>query len=378
MIHLVNVSNWRIEGLIFEGKRAGGDGTRTPRSALLVEALDVDVTGIVFRHNQVQNWALGKDPRLPIGMALAFQGSQGRKKFVRDSLITENVVKNVRGFGIYISHARNAIISQNDISKLLCKTETSPQGAILNPKVAGIKEKNITTTLDDPSADSMENVFEANVIHDFPDNWTCAEESGWTASEAWVFGYWCDVGAKSGLVRRNKIYNLGYLPESELYGARGISFESRCHGYTAEGNEISQIGGPGIEIRNANDAKIVHNTIYDTRWFGVHLKDGTRAVIMDNIFSNIRVSGVHIRSAAWQEGDHIIDYNLYDQVGRWGTIDGVIVPRTFVGWQQACQCEANGRTGDLFVNPAKRDFTLLPWSPASGASSTGTDMGAFE
>jgi hypothetical protein len=144
---------------------------------------------------------------------------------------------------------------------------------------------------------------------------------------------------------------MGYLPEAEVYNGRGVLFESRCHGYTAEGNEISKIGGSGVEIRHANDIQILHNTIYDTRWLGINFKDGARAVIMDNIFSKIRVSGITIWSAAWRDGGHTIDYNLYDQVGRPGSIAGVTVPGTFVGWQQACHCEANGRMGDLLTNP---------------------------
>jgi hypothetical protein len=378
MIHLVDVSNWQIEGLIFEGKRAGGDGTRTTQHALLAQARDMDVTGIVFRRNRIRNWALYKDTNLPRGTALSFRGNQARKKFVRDSLITENIIENVRGTGIYISHARHSMISKNDISKLLCKMETFPQG-IISTMVIGIKEKNTTTTLDDPSSDTMDNVFEENAIHDFPDGETCAEESGMTAYDAGVFGYWCDVGAKSGLVRRNKIYNIGYDPEKSLYGGRGILFESRCHGYTAEGNEITKIGGSGIETRNANGVNILHNTIHDVRWFGVNFKDGVHAVIMDNIFSKIPGSGVSITTAGWQDRDITIDYNLYDQVGRPGAIAGVAAPKTFNGWQDACQCEANGRTfGGLFVNPEKRDFTPTPWSPAIDASSTNTNIGAFE
>jgi hypothetical protein len=344
----MNVSNWRVEGLIFDGKQAGGNGTTSPQSALMATARDVDMTGIVFRQNHIRNWALSKDASLPSGAALAFQVN--RNSFVLDSLITENIVENVRGIGIHIRHTRNSMISQNDISKLLCKMQ-GPSLDSLSSSVAGIRERNTTTTRDDPNSDTMDNVFEDNVIHDFPDSWTCARESGWTASEGWVFGYWCDVGAKSGIVRGNNIFNIGYVPGKIQYGARGISFESRCHGYTAERNEISKIGGAGIEVRNANDAKILHNTIRDTRWLGVNLKDGARAVIMNNIFSTIQASGVHIATKARQDGGHIIDHNFYDLVGRPGTIAGLIIPKTFAGWQQACHCESHGRMGDLLTNP---------------------------
>ena len=164
------------------------------------------------------------------------------------------------------------------------------------------------------------------------------------------------LAAKAGLVRQNKIYNIGYHPigyhpERKLYGSRGILIESRCHGYTAEGNEISKIGGSGIEIRNANDTQILHNTISDARLAGVSFKDGARAVIMDNIFSTSLGSGITIGRAAWQDGGHTIDYNFYDLVGRPGAIFGVTVPKTFVGWQQACHCEAHGRMGDLLAAP---------------------------
>jgi parallel beta-helix repeat protein len=378
LFHLLNVSNWRVEGLIFDGKRAGGNGTTTPQRALMAQARDIDVTGIVFRQNQVRNWALYKEKSLDRGSAIVFEGNQRDKKFVLNSLITENIVENVRGTGLHITHARNSTISKNDISKLLCKMETNSQGDI-NAMVIGIKEKNITTTADDPSSDTMDNTFEENVIHDLPDAVTCAIESGIVDPPiaGSVFGYWCDVGAKSGKVLRNKIYNIGYVTEA-AYNSRGILIESRCHEYTVEGNEISKIGGPGIEIRNANQATIRHNTVYDTRSHGVHLKDGAQAVIKDNIFSKIRASGVHIQDLARQDGGHTIDYNLYDHVGQPGSISGVTVPKTFVGWQQSCQCEANGRTGDIFTDPENRDFTLRPWSPAVSASSTGTDMGAFE
>ena len=377
MFHLVNVSNWRVEGLIFDGKRAGGDGTTTPTRALMAQARDLDVTGITFQNNHVRNWALYKDTNLYRGSGIVFEGHQSKKKFVLDSVMAENIIENVRGVGLYISHARNSTIRKNDISKLLCKMETDLQGHVY-ANVIGIKEKNTATTFDDPSSDTMHNIVEENIIHDFPDGVTCANESGIVdlPITAGVVGYWCDVGAKSGIVRRNKIYNLGYVTDA-AYNSRGILIESRCHGYTAEGNEISKIGGPGIEIRNANDAKIFHNTVYDARWHGVHLKDGARAVIMDNIFSKIRSSGVNIQDLARQDGGHIIDYNLYDHVGQPGAISGMNVPKTFVGWQQSCQCEANGRTGDLFADPEKRDFTLNPWSTAIGASSTGTDLGAF-
>ena len=349
LFNLVNVSNWRVEGLIFDGKHAGGDGTTTPQYALMAQAPNVDVTGIVFRQNRIRNWALSKNFSAKRGAALAFQGNQSRKKFVFDSLITENMVENVRGTGIYMSHARNSTISKNDISKLLCKIRL--RNGIMHAGVVGIKENNIATTLDNPSADTMENVVEENVIHDFPDGRTCSEESGMPAYDAAVLGYACDVGAKAGMVRRNKIYNIGYHPERPLYGSRGILIESRCHGYTAEGNEISKIGGSGIEIRNANDTQILHNTISDAQLAGVNFKDGARAVIMENIFSTSPGSGITIGSAAWQDGGHTIDYNFYDLVGRPGAIFGVTVPKTFVGWQQACHCEAHGRMGDLLAAP---------------------------
>jgi hypothetical protein len=350
MWHLLNVSNWQVAGFLFDGKQAGGDGTTTPQRALLAQARDVDVTGIVFRHNHVTNWALSKNASLTRGEALAFQGNQARKKFVRNSVITENVIDHVRGIGIAITHARNATISQNDISQLFCHMYIDAQGRRHSGAV-GIKTRNTTTTADDPSADTMENVFEDNAIHDFPDGVTCAEESGLPAYEAGLIGFWCDIGAKAGLVRRNKIYNLGYLSGASLYGGRGLHFESRCHGHIAEGNEISKIGGSGIEVRNANDVQIRHNTIQDTRWLGVNLKDGARAMILDNSFSTIRLSGVHIASAAWRDGGHTIDHNRYDLVRQPGTIVGVTVPKTFVGWQQACRCEAHGHMGNLLVAP---------------------------
>jgi hypothetical protein len=344
----------------------------------MAQARDVHVTGIVFRDNHIKNWALAKDKRLSSGAAIAFEGNQGRKKFVLDSLITENRIENVRGTGIDIRHARNSMISKNDIGNLRCKMQINSRGRIMTNVIA-IKERNTTTIPNDPSSDTMDNVFEENVLHDLPDEATCEHESriNEIVSMVNVAGYWCDIGAKSGTVRRNKIYNIGYLP-AEVYNSRGILIESRCHGYTMEGNEIAKIGGPGIEIRNANEAHILHNTIYDTRWHGVHLKEGARAVIMDNIFAKIRHTGVNIKTAAWQDGGHRIDYNLYDRVGQPGNIGGMTVPETFAGWQRACRCDAHGCTGDsLFADPENEDFTLLPGSPARGASSTGTDLGAF-
>jgi hypothetical protein len=177
-------------------------------------------------------------------------------------------------------------------------------------------------------------------------------ESGILAPQvpANVVGYWCDVGAKRGKVRWNRIFNIGYVTAMS-WNARGILIESRCDGYTVEGNEISRVGGPGVEIRNANDAHVLHNTVYDTPLTGVHLKDGARAVIRDNIFSRLRYHGIAIQSAAWQDGGHTIDYNYYDRVGQPGVISGMIIPKTLAGWQQACRCEANGRMGGLFVAP---------------------------
>jgi len=376
LLHLVNVSNWHIEGLRFDGKRMDGNGTTTPQRALLAQARDVSVTGIVFRNNHVKNWALYKGGNLPNGKAIAFEGNQTRKKFVHDSLITENIIENVRGFGIYVSHARNSLISKNDISKLLCKLQPDGEGRIF-PKVAGIKERNTNTTADDPSADTMDNVFEENVIHDLPDTFTCASESGSTdpLDEASVFGYWCDVGAKHGIVRRNKISNIGYVTEGTYY-ARGLLIESRCHGYTIEGNEIAQVGGPGIENRNANDTQISHNTLHNIRLNGVYLKDGARAEIKDNIFSSIRSAGVSISDLARQDGGHTIDCNLYDLVGQPGAIAGMTIPKTLAGWQEACQCDTHADTGGIFIDPDNGDFRLKPTNPAVGTACDGDNRGA--
>jgi hypothetical protein len=183
---------------------------------------------------------------------------------------------------------------------------------------------------------------------------------------------------------RNTFHNNIFRTDAETtYGAMyalGVGGENVFTFNTFWSNDPSLLGFFGGYYGNTFD----HNTFYNQASGGKTLvlsgtnTDGPPAdTYTNNIFS---YSGTQVFGYdAWRVSRYAANNNLfYNRAGtlNFGTVNGVS-NTTLAQWRTATGDDANSLSSDpLFTNPNAGDFTIAATSPARGAGTAGSDIGA--
>jgi hypothetical protein len=187
------------------------------------------------------------------------------------------------------------------------------------------------------------------------------------------------------IIRRNTIRNL-----TGSHDSYGIFPEANCTIQSIDNNVVynvsanshsacillgsQQTGGPLAGI-------VEHNTLYNCGHSALHIAKMSNVTVRNNIMVNTgahEVIGVETPATAAGNMFRNNDYWNPNQsaIGAWNTGDYSAGTLTLSQWNSS-----SGETGDknadpLFMNASAGNFSLQSSSPAKGAATDGTDMGA--
>jgi hypothetical protein len=187
------------------------------------------------------------------------------------------------------------------------------------------------------------------------------------------------------IIRRNTIHDL--TGSGERYG---IFPEAYCSFQSIDNNIIYNIGYVCLQIGSTPtggplSGVVEHNTLYQCGRSGIHINSSSGVTYRNNIVATNGDEVIGVANVGSRVVNNTFRNNLYWKAGatliaHWTSDDPYpyfFSNLTFSQWNSA-----SGETGDknadpLFVNPSAGDFRLQSGSPAKGAATDGTDMGAI-
>jgi parallel beta-helix repeat protein len=165
-------------------------------------------------------------------------------------------------------------------------------------------------------------------------------------------------------IENNRCYGFsqGIMSEAEILQNSGnivVRYNVFANGSQSGGNFKQYMTGVIFEHNTVADIHRASGT--DINCFGVWVREGSEALsLKDNIFYNICQYGYLIQS-----GDTDPDYNLFLDAPDPDPVEGIH------------EITMEGPVETLFTDYNNYDFTPLPGSPACGAASDGSDIGAI-
>lgn len=355
MIHLRDVSYWRLRNLTFDGT-----GVQTSEYAVLVEVRRQDVTGLEIVDNTFKNWGGDFDNTLK-GAVIAFMSNTLQQ--VTASLIGRNTFTGNRREAIYLQRTADIVVENNDIVDQRCGKTV---GGIV--KQTGIKIVGLSNSSSHPN---VHTTVRGNTIRDFRPLADCE------GAVNYMMGIWADRHTINGEISENVIYNIS---QNDSTKGIGILVESRSHNWNVNNNTLYNIGRAGIRNGNSSNGgdnnKYTNNTLYKAGVIGFNVMNGRNLVFKNNIVSESDLA-IRINASNQVDGSHEIDYNLYEgvQIGVWYAEK----PANLVRWQHVCQCDAHSLNADpqfLDDGAGQKDLRLHATSPARSAGEGGVNIGA--
>jgi parallel beta-helix repeat protein len=379
LLLLLNVSDWTIQGLTFDG--AGQE----VQYAIVVDANSRHVQNIRIQHNRFVNLG-GTIGHFEKPMAIELTNSRWKKRqpqvdafSVSDSLIQDNIFDNCIHGGISLKHTKNITIANNKMMQFRCGRYTDGRIGVQAIKI---------------SFSSLDTVIRGNRIGDFQPSAQCPlqpgrnRKNGEIARSKYV-GIYCDVGPQRGLVTDNIIANIdpgrSASAPNHQGAAIGIQIESRCTDWKIHNNLIYNIGRYGIlngsrSTGFTDRTELMHNTIYNIAGNAISIRKGEGLKIKHNIIANYGGVGIdfinyakcqksgkkcHIteQTQVFHQKNHEINHNMF-----WTENDDQPVARWFShktnldlnGWQTATggYDQLSTYANPNFVDAANGNFTL--------------------
>ena len=376
---LLNISDWTIQGLTFDG--AGQE----VRYAIVVDAKFRHVRNIRIQQNRFVNLG-GTIGHFKKPMAIRLTNSRWKKGkpqahafYVSDSLIQDNVFDNCTHGGIALKHTKNITIANNKMVQFRCGRYTDGRIGVQAIKIA---------------FSSLDTMIRGNRIGDFQPSAECPlqpdrnPQNGEIGRSKYV-GIYCDVGPQRGLVTDNIISNIdpgrSASAPNRQGAAIGIQIESRCTDWEIHNNLIYNIGRYGFRNGSrgtgfADRTEFMHNTIYNIAGDAISIRKGERLKIKHNIIANYGGVGIdfinyakcqksgkkcHIteQTRAFHQKNHEINHNLF-----WTENDAQPVARWFShntkldlsGWHTATggYDQLSTYANPNFVDAANGNFAL--------------------
>jgi hypothetical protein len=250
--------------------------------------------------------------------------------------------------GIFMGFGRNNTISHNEISDL---------------RYTGIS---LGWTWDSVRSGTRENLVEYNHVHHVM---RVLEDGGGIYS----------LGLTPGsVIRNNLIHDVGTPPDAI---GHGIYLDGGSAGVLCENNICYDCGDGGIRVQHGTSSLTVMNNISAFCGFGLGI-DSERTNLFEYNIVVLDGEATPFRYVPeWQSYNKIIDYNLYWHVQAKPLR---FLDFTFAEWQKkegikdiwyTPRMDAHSRVADpKFVDLAKRDFRLLPDSPALALGFRPIDM----
>jgi hypothetical protein len=362
---------WTFRNLTFDAA-----GVNPSMVALHVQCETRNCTGIVIEGNTFRNWTQtptaqnGPNVLAVHGCDTGYGCPQNR---TIQAVIRNNLFDSNQMYAIKITRTINTMISGNEIKNQGCGKEGG-DGAVNWAAIHATYNN-----------DGL--IIEDNLIHDFRSYADCPLPlSQWPT----VAGYWCDVGGRNTIIRRNKIWNLdqnGADPYDFGKASTGLFIEAGCHSHTVHNNVIYNIKSIAIQSSyhsldlNQPPNVYYNNTIYNIKGWGLMVKEGV-TTFKNNIVSKAGVAAVCYGCTSGNPSLVRLtsDYNLYDdggsqtKIAEWAGVGTL----NFANWRSRCACDGNSRTGNpLFVSTTTPDFNLQSGSPARSAGEGGIDIGAY-
>ena len=358
----------------------------TAGSAVHAKADTVDTVGITVSGLTINCWG---------GTTQGSTGKTIRPIFIEGNwssphritaIVTQNTITNPIYTGIELMHTLNTQVTFNTITQVRCGVidgHRQHQGVYLSGGSGG--ETNLSSTISD------------NVISDFQDLAACyaavTNPPNAPTFDNLTAGIYCDAGDRTSTVRRNRIFN--YNGTNSIHGGggfAGVFYEADCSTATISYNQIYNahaLASRGFQTRGSsctgNTGNVIdHNSVYDVDTHGMQFfQAGSNTIVRNNIFVvNSSVQGVvSVDAASASCTGNVFSNNIYYRTDggtlHWQWSNGTDTT-SLATWRSLSGDNTTSlQTNPLFTNPGAGDLTLQSSSPARGAGTGGTDIGAI-
>jgi hypothetical protein len=214
-------------------------------------------------------------------------------------------------------------------------------------------------------------------------------QSGSQLTEGTGIRYDTGNNDQNTIVRRNKIYDMGYSLGS-WNGNRhfyGIYFEAGCGANLIANNLIYRVLENGIAIGSYQTTvnigiKVYNNTLVDCGQVALYLHNSRNGLYKNNLVAGTPLSMVTVHSSSVSEGGHVFANNLWYKTGNSNFGLWNVSPDSqgynagnlnLAGWAAASGETGGVGTNPNFINAGADNFAVNAGSPAIDAGVTLSD-----